>query len=128
MSKSLVLKKFAKKEASKVVKAKQLKWNMQAGDFVMMHAAMIDFRLPQFKINQDITFDFVLFDDVNMKYDIILGCNILQVIGLNILNDPRAFLWVGIEVPFMPKGHWNRSAITHSGNGRMVMKSMQQQS
>ena len=44
-------------------------------------------------------------------YDFILGRNLLQDIKLDIKNSTRTFDWDEIEIPMVPRGHWNKTSI-----------------
>ena len=40
-------------------------------------------------------------------YDVILGRDFGQDLGINILNDRKMFQWDEVEIPMVPRGHWN---------------------
>ena len=44
-------------------------------------------------------------------YNFILGRNFLQDIKLDIKNSTRTFHWDEIEIPMIPRGHWNKTSI-----------------
>ena len=44
-------------------------------------------------------------------YDFILERNFLQDIKLDIKNSTRTFDWDEIEIPMVPRGHWNNTII-----------------
>ena len=45
------------------------------------------------------------------KYDFILGRDILQEIGLDVLNSSQTFKWGEIEVPMVERNHWHKRFI-----------------
>ena len=46
------------------------------------------------------------------KYNVILGRDILQELGIDIINSKKCFHWAGVKVPMVPRRFWSKSKIT----------------
>ena len=69
---------------------------------------MENFIFPQFTTNRKIKHDFHLFKkNKNDRYDAIFGRDLMQSLGIDILNSTQQFKWNGIEVDMVPTGHWS---------------------
>lgn len=90
-------------------------WSTQAGSFETKEKVEVErVRLPQFTTKQTFSANFYLFKEKeNNHYSFILRQDILQDIGIDILNSSKVFKWDDIEVDFVPCGHWNASKIAH---------------
>ena len=85
------------------------KWVTKAGEFITRGKAELEeFILPQFTHNRKIKHDFHLFKrHKNDRYDMVLGRDLMQSLGLDILNSTQKFKWNGIEIDMVPTGHWS---------------------
>ena len=88
-------------------------WKIQVGNFPTSKVADVtDLRLPQFTRSRKVDATFHLFNkQVNNCYSFILGRDLCQNIGLGVLNSQKAFLWDGIQVNMVPRGHWTQVVI-----------------
>ena len=90
-------------------------WNTQGGNFDTFGQGKIDgLMFPQFTTQRKFAYNFHLFKgSKNDKYDVIIGRDLMQALGIDILNSRRTFKWDDIEIPMMPMGYWNRSRINN---------------
>ena len=97
----------------KKVNTKPTGWNTQAGDFQTTSEGHVDrVKLPQFSTKRSFGADFHLFQPgKGCRYDVIIGQDLLQELGIDILNSSKSFHWDGIEVPMVPRGHWDKKNI-----------------
>jgi len=66
-------------------------------------------QLPQFATRRDFEGSFHLFEkDKSDRYGVIIGRDLQQAIGLDIINSQQDFTWMGIMVPMTKMGHWNK--------------------
>ena len=98
---------------SKKKKKVEASYQTQVGVFHTEQEAEVDnVRLPQFTTKRSFRATFNLFTPSNdTKYDIIIGRDIMQELGLDVLNSSRTFRWGEIEVPMVERGYWDRKAI-----------------
>ena len=97
---------IAKETGSKDIKGSETKWNTQAGQFKTLGSKnFAALRLPQFSIHRTFSSTFHLFEKKpEGRYDVILGRDVLQLIGLDIINSSKQFEWNGIMVDMVPRG------------------------
>ena len=116
-SASLVSDKVAKL-GTYIRKTKSTKWTTQAGNFVTgSRSKLTRLKLPQFTIRRSIAFDAHVFDKKeNDKYDLILGRDFMQAIGMNLLYDSKQFQWGEIKVAMVPREFWDRDTIKGFGS------------
>lgn len=89
-------------------------WVTKGGKFSTKSEGIVNrVKLPQFTTNRSCDgVSFHLFQPTDEdKYDFILGRDFLQGYGIDILNSSNSFKWDGIEVPMVPRGHWNKERI-----------------
>ena len=88
---------------------KSKKWNTKAGTFVTKKSANLPkIKLPQFTMKKEFDIDQCnIFDDDDEKYDIIIGRETQQEIGLDVINSRKVYQWHEKEVAMMPQGYWN---------------------
>ena len=89
------------------------KWLTQCGVFKTTSRLVLEqMKLPQFSTKRTVTAEMNLFERAKEDpYDFILGRNFLQDIKLDIKNSTRTFHWDEIEIPMVPRGHWNKTSI-----------------
>ena len=64
--------------------------------------------LPQFTTSRKVGHEFHLYTKhKNDRYDIILGRDFTQELGIDILNPSKKFAWGGIEIDMVQPGHWS---------------------
>jgi hypothetical protein len=75
--------------------------HLKAQEVIMMK----DFRLPQFDKNRHINQQQVfVFDNDNVKYNIILGTNFLSKIGIKLNYSEGNMEWFDCSIPLCPPG------------------------
>ncbi len=89
---------------------KPTKWDTATGVLLTKGKATIEaLSLPQFTRKRQVSSTFHLFDKRNDdKYDIILGRDFLQAIGLVIDYSTSQFTWDNISVTMVPSGYWTK--------------------
>ena len=85
-------------------KKKETDWSTQGGAFATKKKATITgVKFPQFTKNRSLEFAMHLFEKKkNDKYDFILGRDLLQTVGIDILNSTGTLRWDDIEIKMMP--------------------------
>ena len=69
-------------------------------------------RLPQFTTKRRVDVEFHLFLKIEKdRYKFIIGCDILQQLGFDIINSKQLFAWDGIEVGMISREHWNTTIV-----------------
>ena len=88
-------------------------WKTQAGVFKTHRKVKVErFCLPQFSTKRRIKGVFHLFSNGSTDtYDAIFGRDIIQGLGLDIINSKKSFTWDDISVPMVPRGHWNSESL-----------------
>ncbi len=98
-----------------VLNKKPIKWDTATG--TLLTQGTVDIKkccLPQFTTNRHVTSTFHTFTKrPNDKYDVILGRDLLQSIGLDIHYSASQFTWDGISVAMVPSGYWSKDKIKH---------------
>ena len=91
----------------------KVNWNTKGGNFDTFAKGEIQgLQLPQFTTRRSFNAKFHLFrGSKKERYDVIIGRDILQSLGIDIINSKRTFKWDDIEIPMMPMGYWKRSRI-----------------
>ena len=107
-------------------------WKTQVGNFTTSKTTNVtELRLPQFTRSRKVDATFHLFNkQVNDYYSFILGRDFCQNIRLDVLNSEKAFLWDGIQVKMVPRGHWTQAAIKgfwdHEGERKEELESKEE--
>ena len=85
-------------------KKKETDWSTQGGAFATKKKATITgVKFPQFTKNRSLEFAMHLFEKKkDDKYDFILGRDLLQTVGIDILNSTGTLRWDDIEIKMMP--------------------------
>ena len=104
-------------QASKHVTNKDKKittWSTQGGDFKIFTKSSLDeLQLPQLNTIRDFSHKLHLFEKKTDKYDAIIGRDLQQALGMDIMNSKGTFDWIGIQVPFKPMGYWDKELISN---------------
>ena len=105
-SSSLMNVAIARDNGIKKFNRSEIKWNTQAGQFKTHGSQIVNaLKLPQFSTHRTFSSNFHMFEKKqDGRYDLILGRDILQSIGLDILNSDKKFEWNGILVDMVPRG------------------------
>jgi hypothetical protein len=96
---SLVNKKFVKKLKTKA--CSESKWVTKAGSFTTNRKARCEFSLPEFHGGKDITWNMYVdeSDSKDCRYDMIMGRDLLNDIGLDLLFSTGMMVWDNASVP-----------------------------
>lgn len=91
------------------------KWDTATGVLLTKGTTTIDkCRLPQFNRKRNVSSTFHLFEKrSNDKYDVILGRDLLQAIGLGIQYSTNRFTWDDISIDMVPRGYWTQERISN---------------
>ena len=107
-SSSLMSDKLVGKNA-KVTSNRTVKWETKAGEFKTKKEVLVkDCKLPQFTTNRKFEGKFNLFKKhKNDRYHAILGRDLLEKIGLDLLYSTGEIRWGDISVKMVPLGHFS---------------------
>ena len=112
-SASLIDEKIVKDAGYELAPTTESEWKTQGGNFKTRGKVnFTKFVLPQFSNKRKVNAGFHLFSKKTIDtYDAIIGRDIIQGLGLDIISSKRCFTWGDISIPMVPRGHWNPSAI-----------------
>jgi len=87
------------------------KWKTKARTFSTNSTInMENVKLPQFTKHKEFDMKNVhVYDDPDEKYNVILGRDVCQKIGLDILNSTQQFKWYEHLINMMPAGYWKKN-------------------
>ena len=93
-------------------------WDTQGGVFETFATTTLEkMQLPQFTMKRNFSHTWHLFNKrKNDRYDAIIGRDLQQNLGIDVLNSKKAFSWLGIEVDFRPMGYWNKNLMKNFCN------------
>ena len=72
---------------------------------------MKDIQLPQFTTKRRFDAKIFFFSDKDSTYDLILGRDLLEKLGIIIDYKQQIFIWDEIKIPIQKKGHWTINTI-----------------
>ena len=79
------------------------KWNTKAGSLSASQKVKCKFTLPEFFENRDLDREmYVDESDMKCNYDMIVGRDLMDAIGLDILFSKGTMIWDNSEVPMKP--------------------------
>ena len=89
------------------------KWLTQCGVFKTTARVTLDkIKLSQCTTKITVTAEMNIFEGVKEDpYDFILRRNFLLDIKLDIKSSTRTFAWDEIEIPIVPREHWNKTSV-----------------
>ena len=120
-----VAKQLQKEELGKIKKTLATKWSTQTGRFVTIAKITAKaLTLPQFTTKRTFQATFhVLNKDDKPHFDAIMGRDLQQQLGINVLNSEKHFQWDDILIPMVPKGHWqNKNKILQQLDSKTDLK------
>ncbi len=91
-------------------------WMTKGGIFITKAKCKIPMILPDFTRQTKVEFDCHVDPTQksnNCNYDIILGKDFMQELGIDILNSSLTLKWDGIEIPMRDFGELRKSATAH---------------
>ena len=97
-SDSLVRAEYAK--SGKEKKSKNI-YTTGGGEITTHTQSTIFFTLPEFSDKKIIKWDFNVFDDKHLEYDLIIGRDLMSELKLDILFSQSKVSWEGIEIPMI---------------------------
>ena len=88
-------------------------WNTKGGKFETFARSLISgLQFPQFTTRRSFEHEFHVFkNEQNEKYDVIIGRDLMQNLGIDIMYSRRTFQWDDIKIPMMPMGYWEQHRI-----------------
>ena len=88
-------------------------WQTETGTLTTNKSVVLEnVRLPQFTTKRRVDAEFHLFKKLEKdRYDFILGHDVLQQLGLDIVNSKKVFSWDRIEVDMLLRGYWDSTNI-----------------
>ena len=55
-----------------------------------------------------------IFDNTDSSYDVVINMDLLQALGINVLNSIKTIQWGEHSIPFKPANYFNQSFSTES--------------
>ena len=107
-SKSMLSEKLADEKA--IIKSeKKTSWETKAGKFSTSKRVIIkEYKLPQFTSHRKFNGLFHLFQKTkDYRYDAIIGQDLLEKIGIDLLYSSGQIRWGDISIPMVPIGHFS---------------------
>jgi transposase InsO family protein len=114
-SATIILREYVAKGKKKGFKEPQLtKWSTMGGVFTTKRKALLEFKLPEFSTNK--TVEWVCHVDETTtpekaQYDMIVGTDLMTVMGLDIQFSCKKICWEDVEIPMKQRGTVNNDAI-----------------
>ena len=120
---TIVLAKYIHKNLSKY-KTKPITWSTLGGKCKTRRKARINFKLPEFSENKSITWSAHVDEFTNpekAQYDIIIGTDLMEACGIDILFSQQKITWDGDELPMS-----NRDIVTDKKATEMLFHVVKQ--
>ena len=105
-SSTMILRKFVHKNLS-TFKHKPVKWKTLGGIFTTKRKARVEFKLPEFSTTKTITWNAHVdefSDPKSAQYDMIIGTDLMEAIGIDLSFSSKTLSWDGIEIPMKNRG------------------------
>ena len=98
-------------------------WNTKAGTFKTNSKVKCKFTLPEFYENRDIQWEMYVDNSPNDKcrYDMIIGRDLLEALGMDFLFSKGIMTWDNAEVPMKPHDSFNNENIDAYENEVLLM-------
>ena len=75
------------------------KWSTKAGNFQTTHKCQIEFTLPEFHPGREIEWNVYVDDSPPLKYDMIIGCDLLMHLGIDLIFSKAEIHWDNASIP-----------------------------
>ena len=105
-SSTIILREFVQKYTQKY-HTKVTKWITLGGKFQTKRKAQIQFKLPEFSTNKVINWTAYIDDSTkskNAQFDMIIGNDLMQALGLEISFKNKSLTWDDITIPMKNRG------------------------
>jgi hypothetical protein len=98
----MIFKRWSLPQSIEPCKGKKWKVSGVNASYVIdQHVLLTDITLPEFSASQRIPGPIrVLIMPMDTQYDLIIGMDMMQVIGLDLMNSSKTIVWNGNYVPF----------------------------
>ena len=106
-SATMLLRKHAEPGRISKYKGNPLKWTTLGGVYTTKRKALMQFCLPQFSLNKSVTRSCHVDESTDLKfaqYDMIIGDDIMQELGIDLLYSKHLMVWEDNEVPMKNRG------------------------
>jgi len=105
---TIVLREFVDSIAlSKYKQPTKTKWQTMGGSFVTRRKALLHFKLPEFS-NSKVVQWICHVDDTHKpeecRYDMIIGTDLMEAMGVDILFSRKKVIWDGVSLPMRDRG------------------------
>ena len=88
-------------------KGNPVKWTTLGGVYTTKRKALMEFRLPEFSLNKTITWSCHVDETTDPKfaqYDMIIGDDLMQELGIDLLYSKHLMVWENNEVAMKNRG------------------------
>jgi hypothetical protein len=88
-------------------KGNLVKWTTLGGVYTTKRKALMEYRLPELSLNKSITCSCHVVkttDPKSAQYDMIIGDDLMQELGIDLLYSKQLMVWEGNEVPMKNQG------------------------
>ncbi len=106
-SATMLLRKHVEPGRISKYKGTPVKWTTLGGVYTTKRKALMDFRLPEFSLNKTITWSCHVDETTDPKfaqYDMIIGDDLMQELGIDLLYSKQLMIWEDNEVPMKNRG------------------------
>jgi hypothetical protein len=81
-----------------------------------------DMILPEFSATTHISGPIraIIMDNVESSYDLIIGMDLMQILGIDIHNSSKTVLWGELQVPFKPRDYFSSNLFQTALQDQMV--------
>jgi len=113
-SATIILREFVAKGKANGYKSPPTRWTTMGGVFTTKRKALLEFKLPEFSTNKTVQWVCHVDDTTTpskAQYDIIIGTDLMSVMGLDINFSSKKICWEDVYVPMKMKGTINNAAI-----------------
>jgi transposase InsO family protein len=113
-SATIILREFVAKGKANGYKSPPTRWTTMGGVFTTKRKALLEFNLPEFSTNKTVQWVCHVDDTTapdKAQYDIIIGTDLMSVLGMDIQFSSKKICWDDVEIPMKTKGSINNDAI-----------------
>jgi hypothetical protein len=106
-SATMLLRKHVEPGRISKYKGNPVKWTTLGCVYTTKRKALMEFQLPEFSLNKSITWSCHVDETTDPKfaqYDMIIGDNLMQELGIDLLYSKQLMIWEENEVPMKNRG------------------------